>query len=637
MSTPASEFRWDLGQLDSREPEPAPPRAIPGLRLGRLLGQGGMGQVWQATEEATGREVAVKLLAGGGATPTGLLRSQREAELLARLRHPGIVTAHAWGQDAQGSWLVCELIQGRHLDEAARELDLDGRLDLIVQAAEAVGAAHAEGLVHRDLKPSNLLVDPQGRVRVIDFGLALGPDVNRLTAEGTFVGTPGYAPPERLFQGEQEAPQSDVWSLAAVAFQLLTGSHPYPAHTPGELTARACSAPPDPRRREPAIPRAVARVLRQALSPRLADRPPDGRALAAALVGARRAAGGWALRLLGLTGALLLPSAAVVVALVVAREPLPAASPAAPASSAPAAPTGPAGTDTGPAPPAAPAGSAPDPLPAGLRRGTRPGALLQALPDGSVLPMVWVPPGRFVMGSGQGRRDEQPAHEVVLERGFFLAEHELTWGEYRAFCRASGRAPPSGEIDLRRVIGRHFLARDEHPVFRVGWDDAQAWCRWAGLRLPSEAEWEWAARGPEGLRYPWGHELPLHGDPVANLADETARPELSRLPNWPGAFATGYQDGHLFPAPVGSFPAGASWCGALDLAGNVGEWVQDAYHPRGYERAPRDGAPWQPRGATERVLRGGGWDACDFNSRAAARDKDRPDYVHPNLGFRPAR
>src|SRR5688572_11058085 len=110
-------------------------------------------------------------------TAAAVLRFEREAELLARLRHPGVVTVHTWGVTTHACHLVCELVEGRHIDEALRGLPLDAQLDVLEQAARAVGALHAAGIVHRDVKPANLLVDAASALRVIDLGVATASDV----------------------------------------------------------------------------------------------------------------------------------------------------------------------------------------------------------------------------------------------------------------------------------------------------------------------------------------------------------------------------------------------------------------------------------------------------------------------------
>ena len=290
-------WSWDLGRIPG-----APPLHLPGYRLGEELGHGGMGSVYRAVDEA-GRAVAVKVLLRERMTPAGLARFEREAQLLARHRHPNVVTAHAWGVTDRACWLACELVEGVQIDVAGRALPLSGRLDLIEQAARAVGALHAQGVVHRDLKPSNLLVDGAGQVKLIDFGVSTAQGLERLTTTGQFVGTPLYAPPERITGGAgADLPAGDVWALAAIAYEVLTGEHPYPAEEYAQLSRRAVATPTPPRQLEPALPRELARVILRALHPDHRRRPADAQALALALARARarRVPRGWTL-LTGLT------------------------------------------------------------------------------------------------------------------------------------------------------------------------------------------------------------------------------------------------------------------------------------------------------------------------------------------------
>jgi len=243
--------------------------------------------------------------------------------------------------------------------------------------------------------------------------------------------------------------------------------------------------------------------------------------------------------------------------------------------------------------------------------------------DGAV--MVWVPGtgeacanGKFRMGSTpeeidglwaangwdaewkQYTKDEQPAHEVELD-GFWLYKHEVTVGQYAKFMGATGHEAP-GSWDEQK-------GQADLPVVFVSWEDAEAYCTWAGGLLPTEAQWEYAARGPEGRLYPWGNEWDRTR---CNSAEYHAGKAL----NTEAAHAAWF-DGLTTTAPallaqrraVGSFPSGVSWCGALDMAGNVWEWCRDWYE-EGFYATP-DATQKNPecsnKDSNMRVLRGGCW------------------------------
>ena len=224
--------------------------------------------------------------------------------------------------------------------------------------------------------------------------------------------------------------------------------------------------------------------------------------------------------------------------------------------------------------------------------------------DGSEL--VWVPAGEFMRGSTDDDEDaprgEKPARRVRITQGFWLAKHAVTNAQYRAFCEATRR-----EFPARSHQG------DDHPVVFVSWDDAVAYTEHYGLSLPTEAQWEYAARGPESLKYPWGNEW----DGSKLCWGENQGP-----------------DGRTFP--VGSFPQGASWVGALDMVGNVSEWCADWHHPNYYARSQADDPSGPSEGAI-RVLRGGAWNRIASNCRAAARNGFAPDRTRDFLGFRVVR
>ena len=228
-------------------------------------------------------------------------------------------------------------------------------------------------------------------------------------------------------------------------------------------------------------------------------------------------------------------------------------------------------------------------------------AAVVAGPDGAE--MVLVPAGEFWMGSAE-LADEMPRRLVHLD-AYYIDRHEVTNARYRTFLEGQRRPRrPAYWIDPR------FNAAAQ-PVVGVLWSEAAAYCRWAGKRLPTEAEWEKAARGPDGRRYPWGD-------------------------HWEPGRATSADGGAQRPAPVGSRPGGASQYGALDMAGNVAEWVADWYARDAYEHAAAKN-PTGPDAGAIRVLRGGSWLDYYFDLRATGRRADEPAVRDSSIGFRCAR
>ncbi|MBI3449037.1 MAG: formylglycine-generating enzyme family protein [Acidobacteria bacterium] len=259
---------------------------------------------------------------------------------------------------------------------------------------------------------------------------------------------------------------------------------------------------------------------------------------------------------------------------------------------------------------------------------------------------VLVPAGEFRMGADPNDMvafpEERPVRKVSV-KAFRIDRFETTNAEYRKFVVAARTLHPNSCSPLEPPGSDHTPPAlwwddlewnaDVKPVNGVNWFDAYAYCAWVGKRLPTEAEWERAARGSDGRRYPWGNEPP---GPVlvGNFADETVKrlnPKWKIVPN--------YVDGFAHTAPVGSFPKGASPYGVEDMAGNVWEWVADWWEPNAYgdPNAPPTGVAKDPKGpesGTARVLRGGSWDATGNFLRVSARHSQTPTYKGISLGIR---
>ena len=226
--------------------------------------------------------------------------------------------------------------------------------------------------------------------------------------------------------------------------------------------------------------------------------------------------------------------------------------------------------------------------------------------DGMV--MVYVPRGTLPMGSTgddpKANPEEIPQHSVTVD-GFWMDQTEVTNAQFVQFLNKQGNRDPRGKRMIAldegytqiSQVGDEFVTTEhalDRPVVMVTWHGAAAYCQWAGGRLPTEAEWEYAARGPEGNLYPWGNE-----PPTCDLANHGTCIGV--------------------PVDVGSRPAGASWCGALDMAGNVWEWVSDWFGP--YPDLPQEN-PTGPASGDVPVLRGGGWHSPGGELRATYRQHE---------------
>jgi Tol biopolymer transport system component len=278
----------DSGEADLR----------PGARLGPYeiedkVGAGGMGEVYRAHDTRLGRRVAVKVLPPWfSSDPDRLRRFEQEARAIAALDHPNVLVVHDVGSHQGSEYLVTELLQGESLGERLGQGPLPVRkaVEIAIQIARGLAAAHDQGIVHRDVKPANVFLTDDGRVKVLDFGLAkLGnpldaaQEAETLTSPGTILGTVGYLSPEQA-RGRPADERSDVFALGAVLYEMLTGRRAFQGDsTVGTLAAILNEDPPEMRAATGLVPPAIERVVRRCLEKQPAERFQSARDLGFAL------------------------------------------------------------------------------------------------------------------------------------------------------------------------------------------------------------------------------------------------------------------------------------------------------------------------------------------------------------------
>ncbi len=621
------------------------PVKIAGHEVLGELGRGGMGVVYRV-RSPDGREAALKLILG--ASEGTLARFERERRLLASLgEDQGFVGLLDARSSPEGAWLLMPLVPGGTLRKRleAGPLGVEETIALGIQLATALGKAHERGIVHRDVKPENVLFAASGRPLVADLGLAKHFDRGAkgasqslsLTQQGAYKGTAGYMAPEQLEDAKGVGPRADVFALGAVLHECLAGRPAFRGNDVLEVLAKLSAGAFEPLDR-PDAPRWLERVLMKALALDPEARFADGAGLARALLGRERQPRellasakprpAWTRLVVGVaTGAVVLTG--VLMAL--------GGSALAPRKATPPPPW--------PAPSPEPAVTV-EPLPDGLRLAGRtvPAAdakevslYLFRLPDGSDMKMVEVPSGEFIMGAdGADAFAEKPRHKHLLARRCWLGRDDVTWAQYLGFCVAGAHEEPARPVWWNGVPG----PKEDHPVVMVSWEDARDYCRWAKLELPDEVEWEKAARGTDGRTWPWGNEW----DPGArcNFADASCpldgidvvggkkASEAFKEQGW--KWDRDHQDGYAFSSPVGSYPAGVSPCGALDMAGNVYQWCEDWFDEKAYVRyAQRDPSPAE---GSLRVSRGGSWLDDERHCRSSFRERYAPGFRNDYLGFR---
>ncbi len=519
----------------------------------RALGKGGMGEVHLCRDTKVGREVAIKFLRLDLVADAPLLeRFRREARAVGQLAHAHIVTLYDYEVDASGTYLVMELLRGVDL---AAHVRANGPLAsaevrrIALQVLDALEYAHARQVVHRDIKPSNLFLQESGVVKVLDFGLARSAGDASLSIIGAGLGTADYVAPEQAEDATRADARSDQFSLGATLYFLLTGKSPRVV-------------------RERDIPEAwrdlVLRMLEQAPVERYGNLGEVRAELQELALGDRKPPVA--------TSVIAAPTVAAVVQPkpVVVRD----------------------------------VSSWAEVLKASVDRSIVTDARLADQIAAVGLPwrvydrvtgieMVLIPPGKYMRGAprddGEGYDDERPVHEVVMPRAFYFGVCPVTQGEWSKL-RAGNQSQFKGE---------------RLPVERVSLDDISTFLRKSvGLRLPTEAEWEYACRaGTTDSRY--------------GQIDAIAWYEGNNLKQ---------------TSPVGEKQANSF--GLHDMLGNVWEWCSDLYAP--YPSTPQVD-PQGPKSGQFRVVRCGSWSDNMRSCRASYRYGNAYAFKNPYIGFRVAR
>lgn len=610
-----------------------------------VLGRGGFGKVYLATQGSLGRLVALKVLSGRAARrPEVWKRFSEEATSLAGLQSPFVVRiidyveATGEGDARTPPLMVLEYLPGPTLQRWRTHSRRPGTrfrdaTQILLDLLDGVAAIHASGTVHRDLKPGNVIIQPDTnrlpRATLIDLGTADRAPTTGEPPRPTITqhnelppGTPKYMAPEQWTTGGEIGPPADLYALGIIAYELITGTGPYAgwdtttdtikwgalhlsaeriplaegADYPPGLDAwlgRALAKVPEKRFRSAAEMRLeLAEILRGAhvspgMTAREADTSLEPTDPAPAQSGLDR----------GTAFAGVLVACAVGVALGLALNqhgpppPAPVVQPAAAVdASVPDAVVDAAVPDAAPPPPVD-------------------AAIDAAIPDAAPIPRP-----DFVRIEAGAMRMQRNRYEVVFAHDFELSRTEVTVAQYGACVDANKCTRPAEDDDCNWA---QDPPRPDHPVNCVTWDQAVEYTRWLGARLPSESEWEFAARNRNPKhQQPWGPhpascELSVLGTPKYGCGKDGTWPVCSR-------------------------PKGTSLQGLCDLVGNVREWTADGWVPK-RGPTPTDGSPTSTDGNAGRTVRGADWRTSVSKAGAWMRLKRRPDDAQRIIGFRVAR